>query len=317
MTTTRRTVNRLKVITLLMAMFSLVGLSNVRAMGMGGFGGDPVLATEPTLMIEKGPLSSPLRIDINPWPRFGNRLLVTDHFDKAVYSVDRDNPDKVVRLFSTDGHPMALASAGPLVFVGNRTLGQIQVYRAGGGLIRTYATEEPMFPRDMAIDIRGRRLAVVDGLSRTVRLFNYRGRLVGTIDGFGDLHEPQGVAVDRRSRKIVISDFGDPRLGIEPSLQVYDRRGDRLLKISGEGRFSSPRGVTVSGDRIFLVDSLLGQVLVFDLESGASLGVIGSFGTGPGQLFVPSDVAYETRTKMLYVTSRRLGRVIALDASAY
>ncbi len=317
MTTTGRRIKHSRAIPLLFVLVGLLGLADAQAMGMGGFGGAPGQAVEPTLVIEKGPLTSPLRVDINPWHRFGNTLLVTDHFDKAVYSVDRENADQVTRLFTVDGHPMALASAGPLVFVGNRSLGRIQVYRLNGKLLRTYAASEPMLPRDMAIDIRGRRLAVVDGLSRTVKLFNFRGRQVGTIDGFGDLYEPQGVAIESRSRKLVVTDFGDPRLGVDPSLQVFDRSGARLLKISGKDSFSSPRGVAVSRDRIFMVDALRGQVLVFDLATGSPLGSLGRFGAGEGELFVPSDVAYDRTTGKIFVTSRRQGRVIALDARTY
>lgn len=290
------------------------------SMGMGGldFGGgssEPV-ATEPLLTLEKGPLQSPLRIDLNVRPsRLNKGLLVTDHYAKAVYKVDQNNPGLVTKLFDLQGYPMALASYGSYVFVGNRTEGKVQLYSAGGRLLKTYRNSEKMFPRDFAIDSRSRRLFVVDGYAKNVKVFNFRGRLTATIDGFGDLYEPQAVAVDRASRKVVVSDFGDPKREIDPSLQVFAASGERLLKI--EGSFSSPRGVAVGDGKIFMVDHLRGQVLVFDLDTGAALGSVGSFGTDAGQLFTPADVVYQQATKTLYVTSQRMGRVLALDAQAY
>lgn len=294
----------------------------VWSMGMGGldFGGgasEPA-PSEPLLLIGKGPLPSPLRIDLNVRPNHrDNGLLVSDHYAKAIYQVDKENPDHVTKLFDLPGYPMALASYGSYIFVGNRTEGKVQLYNARGRLLKTYRAEETMFPRDFAIDSRTRQLFVVDGKAKNVKAFNFRGRLTSTIDGFGDLYEPQAVAVDRSTRKVVVSDFGDPKREISPSLQVFAASGERLLKIDGDGRFSSPRGVAAGDGKIFMVDHLRGQVLVFDLNSGAALGAIGSFGTSAGQLFAPADVVYQQATKTLYVTSQRMGRVVALDAQAY
>ncbi len=310
------------VLPVLLVLALLGGHSPVWSMGMGGldFGGgasEPTPA-EPLLAIEKGPLPSPLRIDLNVRPsRRNNDILVSDHYAKAIYKVDKDNPDQVAKLFDLPGYPMALASYGSYVFVGNRTEGSVQIFSSRGRLLRTYRTSEKIFPRDFAIDSRSRQLFVVDGYAKNVKAFNFRGRLTSTIDGFGDLYEPQAVAVDRSTRKVVVSDFGDPKRELSPSLQVFAASGERLLKIDGDGRFSSPRGVAVGDGKIFLVDHLRGQVLVFDLNSGAALGTIGSFGTDEGQLFTPADVVYQKSTKTLYVTSQRMGRVVALDAQAY
>jgi DNA-binding beta-propeller fold protein YncE len=300
----------------------LLSQAPVWSMGMGGidFGGgatEPVL-TEQLLSIEKGPLPSPLRIDLNVKPNRRNKgLLVSDHYTQAIYKVDQNDPDQVSKLFDVNGYPMALASYGKYVFVGNRSEGQVQLYNYRGRLLKAYKTKEKMFPRDFAIDQRSRKLLVVDGYAKNVKVFNFSGRLTSTIDGFGELYEPQAVAVDPSSRKVVITDFGDPGREIDPSLQVFSASGESLLKIDGHGQFSSPRGVAVGDGKIFMVDHLRGQVLVFDLESGTMLGAAGSFGTGAGQLFTPADVVYQQATKTLYVTSQRMGRVVALDVQTY
>ncbi len=311
-----------RMLPVLVALALLGGPSFAWSMGMGGLdvggGASESTPAEPILASEKGPLPSPLRIDLNVRPsRRNNDMLVSDHYAKAIYKVDKDNPDQVAKLFELTGYPMALASYGSYVFVGNRTEGNVQLYSVRGRLLKTYRTREKIFPRDFAIDRRSRHLFVVDGYAKNVKVFNFRGRLTSTIDGFGDLYEPQAVAVDHSTRKVVVSDFGDPKREINPSLQVFAASGERLLKIDGEGRFSSPRGVAVGDDKIFMVDHLRGQVLVFDLNSGASLGAIGNFGTDAGQLFTPADVVYEQVTKTLYVTSQRMGRVVALDAQAF
>lgn len=289
-------------------------------MGWGDVGGGTTdsgpASSDPILTIEKGPLASPLRVDLNVRPsRHNNNLLVSDHYSKAIYKVDKNNPDQVDRLFEINGYPMALASYGSYVFVGNRTEGNVQLYNVSGRLLRTYQSSEKMFPRDCAIDRKTRKLFVVDGFAKNIKAFNFRGRLTDTIDGFGDLYEPQAVAIDRATGKVVVTDFGDPQREIGPSLQVFASDGTRLLKI--EGGFTSPRGVAVGDGKIFMVDHLMGTVLVYDLNSGARLGAVGEFGTGAGQLFTPADVVYHLATKTLFVTSQRMGRVVALDAQAY
>lgn len=322
MLVTKRKRNQRRFLPLVVVSLWLLSQATVWSMGMGGldFGGG---TTEPApeeqlLSIEKGPLPSPLRIDLNVKPSRKNKsLLVSDHYAKAIYTVDKDDPNQVVKLFELQGYPMALASYGSYVFVGDRTAGEIQLYNLRGRLLKTYRSKEKMFPRDFAIDSQSRQLFAVDGYAKNVKVFNFRGRLTATIDGFGDLYEPQAVAVDNVSRKVVVTDFGDPKREINPSLQVFAANGERLLKIDGDGRFSSPRGVAVGDGKIFMVDHLRGQVLVFDLNTGATLGSVGSFGTGAGQLFTPADVAYLQATKTLYVTSQRMGRVVALDAQTY
>ncbi len=299
-------------------------LSQIPAWSMGMSWGDigggttdsGSASSEPILTIEKGPLTSPLRVDLNVRPsRRNNNLLVSDHYSKAIYKVDKNNTDQVDMLFEINGYPMALASYGSYVFVGNRTEGNVQLYTVSGRLLRTYRTSEKMFPRDCAIDRRARKLYLVDGFAKNVKAFNFRGRLIGTIDGFGDLYEPQAVAIDRATSKVVVTDFGDPQREIGPSLQVFASDGARLLKI--EGGFTSPRGVAVGDGKIFMVDHLMGKVLVYDLNTGEALGSVGEFGTGAGQLFTPADVVYQLATKTLFVTSQRMGRVVALDAQAY
>lgn len=292
------------------------------AMGMGGldFGGgsstsEPAPA-EQLLTIEKGPLSSPLRVDLNVRPsQRNNNLLVSDHYSKAIYKVNQNNTDQVDKLFEVNGYPMALASYGSYVFVGNRTEESVQLYSVKGRLLKTYRSDEKIFPRDFAIDGIARKLFVVDGFAKNVKAFDFRGGLIDIIDGFGDLYEPQAVAVDNATQKVVVTDFGDPKREIEPSLQVYDSDGARLLKITVG--FTSPRGIAVGDGKIFMVDHLLGKVLVYDLHTGVLLGSVGEFGTSEGQLFTPADVVYQQATQTLYVTSRRMGRVVALDAQAY
>jgi DNA-binding beta-propeller fold protein YncE len=296
---------------LLLVVASMAAALNVRAMGLDfGGGGDPPPSV-PTLVITPGPMVSPVRLDLGNGGR-GN-LLVTDYAGSAVYRVDRNNPAVAEKLFAVRGRPLGIAQAGPLrVFVGNESTGRVELYTTSGRLLGSYRSTAPMVPSDLVFDQLTRRLFVVDSAAGDVKVFNLRGRVLQTIDGFGEIFHPMGVAIDPQTRRIAISDFGDPDTGIEPSIQLFDYSGARLLKITGA--FSSPRGLAFAGQRLLMVDALLGQVLVFDTTTGARLAAIGSFGTDPGQLLFPLDVAFDGASQKLYVTNNRLGRVTDLAA---
>jgi DNA-binding beta-propeller fold protein YncE len=298
---------------LLMMSASLLCCGTASAMGMS-FGGQTPPTSEPAtgaaLKITSGPFSSP--VGIAPvFARSGlSYLLVTDAGKRTVSKADPQHPDNVEELFKVDGLPLGIAQDRRFIYVGNRSEGSVDIYhgsRKGLRMARRIKTDEPMQPNDIAIDAGARQFFVVDGAANDVKVFTLSGRLVRTIDGFGDLFDPKSVAIHAKSRSIAVTDAGDPKTGMPASVQVYDYSGRQLLRKTGG--FSAPRGVAVSADRLFVADALLGQVLVFDRKTGEYLGAFGSFGTDPGQLLFPIDVAFDEKTEALYVVNNRMGRL--------
>lgn len=294
----------------ILALLTLL-LTTAPVWSMGGIGLPPAEPT-PTLSLTRGPLASPVRLDLGRAGR-NRQLLVSDYERQAVVRVDPDNPDSVETLFTLAGKPLGIAQTGRKILVGNSTTGVVELYNRDGRKLREYAATAAMQPNDLAVDARRRLLFVADGLANEVKLFSLRGRLLQTIGG-GELVDPKGIAINPRTRTIAVADLGDPAALIDASIRIYDYAGTLQQQIFG--LFSAPRGLVLTEDRLFCVDALLGQVLAFDLASGQPLGTAGSFGSAEGSLLFPMDVALDAASQTLYVTNNRLGRVTALDAAA-
>ncbi len=282
----------------------------VLSMGMS-FGDDDEPTIVPVLEITPGPLSSPVGISL-VFARQGlSSLLVTDAGKMTVNKIDPQNMGVVEELFIVEGLPLGIAEHNSHIYVGNRSTGSVDVYFSNSTrsrLVSRIETDEPMQPNDIAIDSGKYRLFVADGLANDVKVFTLSGRLVRTIDGFGDLFDPKSVAIHPLSESIAVTDSGDPKTGIPASVQIYDYSGSQLLRKTGG--FSAPGGVALSIDRLFVADALLGQVLVFNRENGTLLGTFGSFGTDPKQLLFPIDLAFDETSELLYVVNNRMGNIV-------
>ena len=291
---------------LLIAIVVLAWFGVAEAMGMGGIGGGTPDPTATGPVIVPGPLGSPMRLAI--WDR--KTLLVTDYRDQAVYLINNTRLGVPRRLLHVAGHPVAVARTGGLILVGNETLGRIDVFTQKGRRLRPITAAEPMQISDLAVDERSGRVYAVDIRAKEVKVFNLRGRRAATFGGFGALTDPRGVALDPLTGEILVSDYGDPRVGVAASIEIFDHQGQYLRSL--HGNFSRPQGLAVGGGKVFLVDALLGRVLVYDQASGAWQDSLGSYGSEPGQLLLPMDVVLDGAGKTLYVTDNRNGRVTPL-----
>ncbi|MFQ5791704.1 MAG: NHL repeat-containing protein [Acidobacteriota bacterium] len=248
-------------------------------------------------------------------------LLVSDYREKAIIALKRPSLRPVWTL-AVPGRPSGIASTKRRLFVGNETTGSVEVYNMAGTWLYDLGGEKGNVqqPTDIAIDSGRGLVFVVDGHDKVIKVFDVAGPLVRTISEPGpELHQlahPTGIALDKINQQVLVSDYGDPATGLSARVQIYDYTGEHVGAIVGndvvpqEYRFSRPQGLAVDGrGRIFLVDSLLGQVLVFDRASGTGVKILGSYGSDPGQLLLPLDVVLAARSKDVFVTNNRSGRV--------
>ncbi len=258
-------------------------------------------------------LQSPVRIALAP----SGNLLVSDYLERAIVTLEQ-RTGEVVRAFPVAGRPLGIAWYRGRFYVGNEATARVEVYDRMGGFL--YALEGTIAqPNDIAVDNRRGVVFVTATQEGTVEVFDAHGAYLYAIPAVttdeARLVRPTGIALDREREQVIVSDFGDPAGGREARVQIYDYAGNYVRGISGEAgtsefQFSRPQGVAVDGaGRVFVVDSLLGQVLVFDGATGAGLKILGSFGTEPGQLFLPLDVALDAGSGDVFVTNNRLGRV--------
>jgi DNA-binding beta-propeller fold protein YncE len=218
--------------------------------------------------------------------------------------------------FQVEGRPLAIGLIGKRVFVGNVSKRTIEVYDAhGGSLQRSFGPGAVEHPTDLAVDDVLGLIFVLDGGTKQVKVFDTRGVSRGTISGPGTgaewLQVPTAIAVDRVAREVLISDYGTP--GDQAAVKIFDYDGNYLTEISGAGDcgmmgctggFSRPQGLEVDGQgRVYLVDALLAQVLVFDRGTLELVNTLGGRSGSPG-LRVPLDVTIGIDGD-LFVTSNR------------
>jgi DNA-binding beta-propeller fold protein YncE len=169
----------------------------------------------------------------------------------------------------------------------------------------------------MAVDEVAGYLYVVDNLGGNVKVFNMDGQLAGTIPSSGGgeaLSRPTAIALDAERGQVIVSDYGDDVTRELASVKVYTPDGQFLFKFVSDWlarpyRFSRPQGLaTDSAGDIYMVDAMLGHVIVVDRNSLQGEAILGGYGTASGKLKLPLDLVID-RGGNVYVTDNRNARV--------
>jgi DNA-binding beta-propeller fold protein YncE len=271
-----------------------------------------------------GGLRSPVRIALDS----RDQLFVSDYAANAVLKLQvSGRAVDLLQFIPIDGRPMGVAWARGKLIVGNSTTHSVDVYRAQSGerLHALGGRGTVGDPVDIAVAAYLHRVFVLDAHAKNVKVFSLETRaLLQTISGPGlgpyDLQNPTGLALDESRGQVIVSDYGDPRVSsAPPSIKFFSFGGDPVKTISGKRgmlgqRFSRPQGMAIDGSgRLLLVDALAGEVQVLDRETGSLIEMLGTFGQGPGQLWLPLDVVVG-RNEDVFVTNNRLRRVEVFSA---
>lgn len=312
---------------------SLLSQTPVWSMGMGwgdiggGSAGKEACTAEENIVIKPGAMGAPVRLlDLDE-----ETILVADYSRYAIDQVLKNDTSVLQKLFDTRqetsvghgsssgniGKPLSVAvrkwRRGDVYFVGNDDLKTVDLYWVYDGKVKLF---KRLFEKnnvqavDMYLSKEVGKLFVVDGLNNDVKVVDYRGRVRQKIGGFGALIDPKGVAYDWLNKEVLITDYGDPKLGISASIQIFSSQGQHLKTITGA--FSRPQGIDASGGKIYVTDAMLGQVLEIDRSNGEVLKTYGCLGTNEGHLLLPMDVVVDETTQTLYVADSHNGRVTAL-----
>jgi hypothetical protein len=312
----------------LVALLWLLFCSPVSAGGLdwGGGGGDtggtPGCTPDDPLVIMPGPLGSPVRIAAFD----AHTYLVADYTRKTLSWFDSSGI--LSPFLETLGKPLSVAinarfkKNGKLreayYFVGNDDDRTIDVYYEKNDQF-SLAGQYPVGDNgiqalDMVFDQTQDQLFVVDGLAREINVLQPDGQLVRRF-GAGVLSDPKGIAIDTATGEIYVSDYGDPVVFpvIPASIKVFDMTGSHLSdrKISGSGLFSRPQGLSLLGDKVYLADNMLAQILEFDRATGTKTSSFGCKGSSAGHLLLPMDVALADGQN-LFVADNRNMRVTVL-----
>ena len=261
-------------------------------------------------------IASPVRITLIP----NGKLLVTDPQARKVYLVDSENRE-IQKSLAINGRPMGIAFHKDYVYVGNETAAAVEIYEATrrGDYRKAKTIPNILLPTDIEIDGPRRRVFVVDSKAKKVKIFTPKGHPIFEFPSGGDpaLQFPTGIALDRVNQKVFVSDYGDMTQDIYASINIYDYAGKLLSTISGKGsgmlattKFSRPQGIASDNSgNIFVVDCYSSEIMVFDVATGSLLKTIGGFGSEPGKMMLPLDIALNNTTMDIFVTNNRASRI--------
>lgn len=254
----------------------------------------------------------------------GSSLMITDPARQRV--ITRDMAGRIVDSRRLDGQPVSIAvDAAGRIYVGDGDRGQVRVYSREWEFLYDLGIGAGEFelPVAIAVEPSSGRIYVVDSKAHGVRVFRADGgadfSFGGQGDGDGLFNFPAGIFVDAANAELYVVDQLNFRV------QVFDLQGSYLRCIGGTnaspGSFfgrsrplNQPQGVWVDGaGRVLVSDAADGQVKVFD-RNGNALATIGEFGSLPGGLRIPMDLAVDAGNR-LFVAAANNARleVFGLD----
>jgi len=166
---------------------------------------------------------------------------------------------------------------------------------------RDDAEEKILVPYGVFADAGG--IYVTDTAARLLHVFDLEeGKYFQIRESLKDeLVSPIGVAVDGKRGEIYLSD------SVLRQVFVFGKGGKYLREIGSSELFVRPTGIALGGEKVYVVDTHLHQVLVFDTKSGELAFRIGSNGSGQGEFNYPTNIFI--RNGLLYITDSMNFRV--------
>ncbi len=276
--------------------------------------------TQPGLMqVAPGELQSPVRIAMGK----NGTFFVSDFLSHAIVEFEAGSGTaQVVAAYVVPGRPLGVAWAnGNRLIVGNSTTQTVDVYRTSNGkwLYSLGGPGAVADPSDIAVDTAKDLVFALDGTAGTVKVFDLKdGTYLYSISspGAGDayLQNPTAIAADIVREEVVVSDYGDLDHGGPAALKIFTYAGDHVKTHSGKkgmlgARFSRPQGLAIDArGHILLVEAVAGEVQILDRATGSLVETLGSFGVGPGELWLPLDVIVD-ENQDAFVTNNRPRRI--------
>jgi DNA-binding beta-propeller fold protein YncE len=216
------------------------------------------------------------------------------------------------------------------IYVGNNGRDNVEVYDFNGVKITTLGDGILRMPNDLAFDRQG-NLYVVDSQSNTIRVYDPNGTALGHIgtggDDPGQLRSPIALTIAYRTDangqevgELYVADRG------HALVQVFDLQGTFLRSFGGrvekggmmgttwywKGKFVRVQSLAVDGQgRLHAADCYLNRIQILNpgpVDTGKYIDSYGTWGTEPGQLNLPLDIAISDYGDVA-VTNAENGRV--------
>jgi DNA-binding beta-propeller fold protein YncE len=188
-------------------------------------------------------------------------------------------------------------------------LGLVVVFGAGCGRPRGelfVAPDQPLVwpkaPETPRIRYVG-MISIEEDLKKEVSWMEGLGELIFGKRDMGVLVSPYAVAIDEKDRLFVADPAG-------PSVHIFDMASRKYAQFSDlrdKQQLKMPVGLAVGGDNVYVVDSMLGSVCVFD-RRGKFL-----FSFGSERLKRPTGIAYWPERQLIYVADTAQHNINVFD----
>jgi DNA-binding beta-propeller fold protein YncE len=244
-----------------------------------------------------------------------NRVVVYD--SKGNFRFKFGSPGSGVGQFH---FPLGITTAPDgKVYIADSGNHRFQVFAADGTPLEAVqlpanTSGEPPDPTDVAVDPNRSRLYVIDNNNHRLHVFNnlnHRFEQVWGGPGQGQRQFRFPFLIDITSQGYVL--VVEP---INTRVQLLNPDGKFVCFIGAwgvkPGQLFRPKGVAVFGDKVFVTDSYLGQIQVFEL-SGNFLGMLCDTNGVPIQFTTPTGIAIDMKLGRLYVVELKANRVCRVD----
>ncbi len=220
------------------------------------------------------------------------------------------------------GKPIGIAvDAAGNMYVGCDDKDSIEIYDPNGTKKATWAQGRTKIPTDMDFDRDG-NLYIADVQSRVVWVYDSDGKALSNI-GNGELHTPISVDIAYRDDgtggeigELYVADQGTSLI------RVYDLQGFLVRLYGGEvtksmmgggykweGKFVKIQSIAIDpNDTVHAADIYLNKIQILNSQSGSFISAYSGFGTAPGQINLPMDIAINDLGQVIVANSEN-GRV--------
>ncbi len=253
-----------------------------------------------------------------------DKIYVTDFERGSVFVyqnnvTDPNNKDLVGELKGLD-KPLGIAvdNSGN-IFVGSSGRKSVEVYNSQGVKISTIGRGLIKMPNDLTFDNDG-NLYVVDSKNKTVWVFGPNGAVQRSIgkpgNGDGRLKFPAAIAIAYTgggTGELYVADQGNSLI------QVFDLDGHFLRSFGGmviehgmftkwyewEGYFVRVQSLAFDdAGQLHALDCYMDKVQILDPADGGFLSSYGEYGTGAGQLNLPTDIVIDDMGRTIVTEAR-------------
>lgn len=195
---------------------------------------------------------------------------------------------------------------------GSRDLGKKRTWlgKAADSILGREENEENIL-RPYGVCSHSSIIYITDPGLSLVHVFDLKGKKYFQIDRVKDedLMSPIGIAVDVNG-EIFLSD------SVLKKVFVLNKDGEYLREIGSADLFSRPTGIAVNDERVYVVDTLGHQILIFSKKDGQLLLRIGKDGSGDGEFHYPTHI-FIGKDRLIYVTDSLNFRVQIFDREGH